>query len=628
MYKEYPVIGLCMVRADDERNFMLIEALAKKIHAAGARLIIYQATTNMYWQYKPEGGERMVYSLVNYDYVDAMIVFTEIINDDSLNNEIIQNAKAHNKPVFTIGKPMPGCVNFGFLYTDGIEKAIRHVYEKHNCRQFCFVAGPEGEPTSEARIRKYKEVITGYGLDSSLNRIYYGGYWSTPALKAAQKILDELNPLPEAIICANDLMAIALADFFKEHGIRVPQDIILTGLDATIESQANVPSITTSGCDMDELADMIVSAFQKAMKGEPLEKEYLCHFTLIEGQSCGCKESMISTELSSYLKYNIAKQNEKLYVEQCFHAIYEKILGSPDIRQIPEILSSMTFCETLEVIVNEDSLRNNVNPLAENYRKGFDNRMKVLYQSGRNTSELPVSIRLSDLAPNLEELFRPERPIMLSPLSFFSRAVGYLVYSPEVTNQNYYMVMPYTNSLSEIVGSYSMVRHLEFNALQLDRMARHDPLTDLYNRNGFYTRLPILVDQSDAPLCAVTTADMDGLKTINDRYGHEAGDLAIRYVARAVASATGDNAICGRFGGDEFVICSTIHNEDEVQQIHNRIHDFLTDHMSKTSLPIPITASVGTCVMTKEEFDFDAALKVSDERMYQEKSGKKNRRTE
>ena len=624
MYENYPIIGLCMVRADDERNFNMIEALARKIHSIGARLIIYQSTTNMFWQYKPEGGERIVYNLVDYSYVDLMIVFSEIINDDELIDSIVQRAKAHGKPVFSIGKPWPGCTNFGFLYVDGIEKAIRHVVEKHGCHELCFVAGPEGEATSELRLKKYREIVTEYGLSSSLNRVYYGGYWSQPAIVAAHEIL-KLDPLPEAIICANDIMAITITDVFREKGIRVPEDVILTGLDATIESQANVPSITTSGCDMNEMADMIVSAFQKLQNGEALDTEYMSHFSLVEGQSCGCRESMDSKPLSEYLKYNITKQNEKLFVEQSFHAIYEKILDAPNEKKLPAVLDSMGF-DSLEIMVNHDSLRSNINPLTEGYRQGFDSRQRVIYQSGRDISELPVTIRLHELSPDLDRLIRQERPVILSPLSFFSRAIGYLVYAPEVTNLNYHMVMPYTNSLSEILGCYSMVRHLKFNAEQMDRMARHDYLTELYNRTGFFSRLLKFYKQFDTPYYAVTTVDMDGLKQLNDRYGHETGDIAIRFLSRAVASASEESSICGRFGGDEFVICTALMREEDAVLIRERIQSYLIENRVTTSLPCEITVSIGTCVM-KKGFNFDEALRESDERMYSEKNSKKKQRS-
>ena len=623
MYQDYPIIGLCMVRADDERNFNLIEALARKIHAIEARLMIYQSTTNMFWQYKPEGGERMIYNLVDYSYVDLMIVFSEIINDDDLIDSIIQRAKAHGKPVFTIGKARPGCTNFGFLYVDGIEKAIRHVVEVHGKKELCFVAGPENEVTSEARLGKYRELVKEYGFTDSLNRVYYGGYWSEPAKVAANDIM-KLEKLPEAIICANDMMAITISDVFKQNGIRVPEDVILTGLDDTIESRANAPSITTSGCDMNEFAEMIVDAFQKTQRGEPLEDEYLSHFSFVEAQSCGCRETMDFLPLSEYLKYNITKQNEKLFVEQSFHAIYEKILGAPDVEQLPRLLDTMGF-NSLAIMVNTDAFRSNINPLAEGFRQGFDSRQRVIYQTDRDISELPVTIRLSELVPGFDSLIRRERPIILSPLSFFSRAIGYLVYAPEVTNQNYHMVMPFTNSLSEIIGCYSMVRHLEFNAEQMDRMARHDYLTDLYNRTGFYSKLQSFYNRCDTPYYAVTTVDMDGLKLINDRYGHETGDLAIRYISRAVAAVGDKSSICGRFGGDEFVICTGLERKEDAEQIRKQITDYIRDHQTNTSFPCEVTASIGTCVMEKGFF-FDDALRMSDELMYKEKSGKKNRR--
>ena len=110
---------------------------------------------------------------------------------------------------------------------------------------------------------------------------------------------------------------------------------------------------------------------------------------------------------------------------------------------------------------------------------------------------------------------------------------------------------------------------------RLSRLATQDPLTALYNRRGFYGYLQQWVSYSTRyghPV-SVVLIDIDKFKTINDRFGHPAGDMALQTVASALRSAVRGADIVGRYGGDEFAILAPETNRDDLVLLMERVLD-------------------------------------------------------
>jgi diguanylate cyclase (GGDEF)-like protein len=151
-----------------------------------------------------------------------------------------------------------------------------------------------------------------------------------------------------------------------------------------------------------------------------------------------------------------------------------------------------------------------------------------------------------------------------------------------------------------------------------------DPLCRIYNRNGFTKNAGYIFSecfQSQSPI-SICFIDMDGLKMINDTYGHKEGDFAIRSIADAISSACDSMDICGRFGGDEFVVLGR--GDDFIEKF---IADFQTniDELNRVSgKPYPLSASVGYITRTpmhKDQlFEF---IQLADVKMYEAKKARK-----
>ena len=114
-------------------------------------------------------------------------------------------------------------------------------------------------------------------------------------------------------------------------------------------------------------------------------------------------------------------------------------------------------------------------------------------------------------------------------------------------------------------------------------------------------------------------ADMDGLKKINDTYGHKIGDIAIKTEAKVLTSAFRNSDIVGRLSGDEFAIVSTGITKKNLDSIRTRI-DLLNITLSKEAgLPLSLSLSLGSVSFTPDNIELDSLLSKADQKLYEEK---------
>ncbi len=151
----------------------------------------------------------------------------------------------------------------------------------------------------------------------------------------------------------------------------------------------------------------------------------------------------------------------------------------------------------------------------------------------------------------------------------------------------------------------------------LRERARRDALTSVLNHGAITETLARLLARrpEDAPL-AVAMVDVDGLKTVNDTYGHQAGDAVLIEVARALQR---DDAIVGRYGGDEFLAILPAATRAEAEAFRDAVmRDLAAASVSdpETDATIPIVATVGLAVCPEEAATVADLVRLSDSAMY------------
>ncbi len=161
-----------------------------------------------------------------------------------------------------------------------------------------------------------------------------------------------------------------------------------------------------------------------------------------------------------------------------------------------------------------------------------------------------------------------------------------------------------------------------------DRLAKMDPLTDIYNRRALDERLRIaaISSEKNASKISVLFADIDHFKAINDTYGHAVGDEVLKVVAKRISTALRFGDVLGRYGGEEFVIGLINTDQEQARSLAERIRQSISDHpISSAEHKISITISIGVAVLSGGLSGLDQAMLSADRALYHCKQNGRNR---
>ena len=160
---------------------------------------------------------------------------------------------------------------------------------------------------------------------------------------------------------------------------------------------------------------------------------------------------------------------------------------------------------------------------------------------------------------------------------------------------------------------------------QLDRRARHDPLTGLINRAELLNQLGSVDPVSGGPLVGVIYLDLDGFKLVNDTRGHQVGDELLVAVARRIRAVLRPEDSLARIGGDEFVILSTrVADPQDLSAVAERVRSTLDEPVSVEGRAHRISMSVGIALAPAQQLDADNLLRQADMAMYRAKDAGRN----
>lgn len=153
-----------------------------------------------------------------------------------------------------------------------------------------------------------------------------------------------------------------------------------------------------------------------------------------------------------------------------------------------------------------------------------------------------------------------------------------------------------------------------------------DELTGLYNRRGFlaFSEQHLISVQRANKSVMVVYADLDGLKQINDSFGHKEGDRALMKTAEILRETFRSSDILGRLGGDEFTVFAAVEPEGGVETVMARLNDKFQKYNSQNASPYRLSISVGLAFMHPDENQtVEDLMAQADESMYKNKRQRK-----
>ncbi|HXG98835.1 MAG TPA: GGDEF domain-containing protein [Sphingomicrobium sp.] len=175
--------------------------------------------------------------------------------------------------------------------------------------------------------------------------------------------------------------------------------------------------------------------------------------------------------------------------------------------------------------------------------------------------------------------------------------------------------------LEEIMQLRGQIARLEAEVRELDRLAHLDPLVPLYNRRGMMRELDLIISrhsQNGTP-AAMLFVDLDGLKALNDGFGHAGGDAALIHVAEQLLAGVRSTDCVARLGGDEF--CILLDNADEASAIETArrlVNAISANEIMFEGVPMPLSVAIGLTLVEPGD-SATTILARADQAMYRVK---------
>lgn len=205
----------------------------------------------------------------------------------------------------------------------------------------------------------------------------------------------------------------------------------------------------------------------------------------------------------------------------------------------------------------------------------------------------------SDKAEYLQQL-----PRVISIAGKEIRIECKLIAQPESETEDMAVMMILTD-ITERLQAEAQIRFLSY----------HDKLTSLYNRAYVEAMLPEL-EQAEALPLSIIMVDMNGLKLINDVFGHQQGDLLLQSMARVLQNSCRQTDIIARWGGDEFVILLPNSDQENGRKIYERIQRACEQ---VSGCVIPLSAAAGMATRESNAVQLAELLAIAESRMYSDK---------
>lgn len=320
------------------------------------------------------------------------------------------------------------------------------------------------------------------------------------------------------------------------------------------------------------------------------------------------------------------------YVVDGIHSVNEKLHGiaKGNLDEMIDIHSSIEFSELSGYI---NMMKNSL--LDYNEKMSYVLSKTNMYIGVYEYNEYMKRVRFTEYVPRILMLGGEECERLSSDYKAFKAFICKLR-RHSVTGESgtfeidgRYVKIEESNDGGGVFGVVIDVTDEVVRRKQIENERDIDLLTGLYNRRGMDMRIAeIMQAQKEGEHSALVMIDADNLKTINDTYGHEMGDVYLKEIARLISGLDAQRCVAARLGGDEFVLfLYQYHDKKNLIDEIGKLDDIqegsrvdLTDGCS-----VPVRFSFGYSLVQKG-MDYQTMLKEADERMYENKRERKKNR--
>ena len=331
MNKKRPTIGFLTCHLDNDYAFEICKGVEFAAEQADVNMVIlpgmylnasYNDPENAKYDYQYNS----IFYYANKKSLDALIVSIGSIGSFISIDDKKAFLDSFDVPVITIEIEVPG---YPCLYTEGrtgMKECIEHLIKHHGKTKIGFVSGRLENADALDRFNIYKEVLNENGIEFEEKKVAYGNF-SEFTEDIVGKLLDD-NPDLEAIVFANDTMAIGGYKAIKKRGLSIGSDILVTGVDNAPTALGLIPQLTTVDNNIMELGYNSVFQALELLKTGKTSKSIL-NSRLITRLSCGCNPAEdedlifeISSHLTDFTSEKLINRFKELFLQESLNSFY------------------------------------------------------------------------------------------------------------------------------------------------------------------------------------------------------------------------------------------------------------------------------------------------------------------
>lgn len=579
-------------------------------------------------------GELNIFELPDLADFDGAILLGNGLDFKGCYEGLVERIKEAGIPCVSTGRKADGVYYVGCDNYVGAYDLANHLIEKHGIRNPWFIAGMINNPDSNARLKALRDAMAKHAMVLPEEHIFYSKWEPKLACLFVDRIMrSSSQDKPDAIICANDSLAMNVADVVKNAGYAVPGDVVVTGYDNEYYSRIYDPVISTVDQNFYELGQESLRTLMDVIDGKDRPWEQEIPSTFIEGESCGC---MDPRDLYSMRRPLGTRAYMKDVADSLFHGMLRKmehtIANGSSYEDLRDNLKRVyetdhdytgdTYHIVLEPIYEKDVY----NPNRRLSNKGYSRKMDAIFSIENGNISRYENFDAKEIAPGAAE--GSNKLYISMPLHDRGFNLGYFVFCDGFEKLgNYNRSFLYVSRLSMILSKYRQNLSLLNLNQRLLELTETDSLTHVKNSDAydnkeieFNTKMRVLGSFS----FGIAVFNINNMKQINDEYGHDAGDAYINNCCVMICKIFKRSPVY-RMEGDEFCVILTGDDYDNRETLMNEFKKQI-DELLQSDIPatdkLSIAGGIAAYDSTKDKCVSDV-YRRADSMMYQNKAAMK-----
>ena len=565
-----------------------------------------------------------IYRLINYEEYDGIIILSDLIKNPRVLEMERQRILKSGKPAVSINLKLKDISCMRIDNYTGFYELVTHLIKEHNARNLFYIDGNETSLDFTERRKAFRMALQDNQIELNRENIFTVEHSSfNYGYNAASEIFSSDRKLPDAIVCANDLIALGVLKAAAERNIKIPEQLKIAGYDGNYFARNVIPAISTVN---DNAFKIGTESAKRVLTGFTEVQDFKIKSMPIYQGSCGCESKIITDQKLFSLKFLSEISQSENFAAQ-LNQIEEIFTDATDVFTLltnlelffskSHAFEGSDFCIFLKadwasVLINsEENLPQNLS---------YGNQLQAITSIQNNVKYPREIIKTKDLIPS--KMHSDEcNTFLFIPIFNHSYVHGYFVCKNSLSMISNYHGHQWTRTFGACIERFRKKNMYKQMSQQFLRLSTRDALSGMLNRVGMEKLAKPFYQQNkhNGLTTVLFFVDINSMKTINDKFGHLHGDLAVKTIAQAVLQVVPRNWLCIRYGGDEFLVVGNSKNYNG-EDYCKMITQMVLKKSSTMHLPYNLSASVGTLsVPANSPLSLEEAIEKVDEIMYEQK---------